>query len=441
MAQLKVKQISDFVSAVENHIADASVNAATSTAISSAVSGASSTLSAGLSAEVSRALSAEVVLADDILDARQYTSDEMLRAQEAEGVLSSAISAEVSERSIAISGVTSSLNTEISRASAAEANLSIALYDESVSRTNGDADTLSDAKVYSDVQKGRIDALLMDSTAALDTFKEIEDFIGQLETADIDGLITAIGTAEQNAKDYTDGREVAITSAFQDYGDTAEQNAKNYADGLAVNYDAAGSAADALSDAKVYTNGLAGNYDAAGSAATAEQNAKSYADGLATNYDAAGSATTAEQNAKSYADGLAVNYDAAGSADTAENNANSYTDGAISTVNGVTNALDGRLDTAESDIDSLEGRVNTLEGLDVTHQFGDFVNGTTFRVLTGIYTTVAPKVFINGLQVHELANGEGFELDNDGMTFNLTNLGYNIDAQDHIVVYGVQWGV
>ena len=369
MAQLKVKQISDFVSAVENHIADASVNAATSTAISSAVSGASSTLSAGLSAEVSRALSAEVVLADDILDARQYTSDEMLRAQEAEGVLSSAISAEVSERSIAISGVTSSLNTEISRASAAEANLSIALYDESVSRTNGDADTLSDAKVYSDVQKGRIDALLMDSTAALDTFKEIEDFIGQLETADIDGLITAIGTAEQNAKDYTDGREVAITSAFQDYGDTAEQNAKNYADGLAVNYDAAGSA------------------------------------------------------------------------DTAENNANSYTDGAISTVNGVTNALDGRLDTAESDIDSLEGRVNTLEGLDVTHQFGDFVNGTTFRVLTGIYTTVAPKVFINGLQVHELANGEGFELDNDGMTFNLTNLGYNIDAQDHIVVYGVQWGV
>ena len=63
------------------------------------------------------------------------------------------------------------------------------------------------------------------------------------------------------------------------------------------------------------------------------QSAKDYADGLAVNYDAAGSAASALQSAKDYADGLAVNYDAAGSAtnaaNTAETNAKNYTDSAI----------------------------------------------------------------------------------------------------------------
>lgn len=47
----------------------------------------------------------------------------------------------------------------------------------------------------------------------------------------------------------------------------ALQVAKDYADSLAVNYDAAGSAAKALVDAKAYADGLASNYDAKGSAA------------------------------------------------------------------------------------------------------------------------------------------------------------------------------
>ena len=70
--------------------------------------------------------------------------------------------------------------------------------------------------------------------------------------------------------------------------------------------EAAGAAAQALTDAKAYADGLAGNYDAKGAAATAESNskayAKEYADGLAGNYDAAGSAATAESNAKTYTD-------------------------------------------------------------------------------------------------------------------------------------------
>lgn len=49
--------------------------------------------------------------------------------------------------------------------------------------------------------------------------------------------------------------------------DAAIAAANLYADGLAKNYDASGSAAQALVDAKAYADGLASNYDAAGSAA------------------------------------------------------------------------------------------------------------------------------------------------------------------------------
>jgi hypothetical protein len=57
-----------------------------------------------------------------------------------------------------------------------------------------------------------------------------------------------------SANSYTDGRETAITTAYQSYADTAEADAKTYADGLAVNYDAAGSAATAEQNAKDYAD-------------------------------------------------------------------------------------------------------------------------------------------------------------------------------------------
>lgn len=106
----------------------------------------------------------------------------------------------------------------------------------------------------------------------------------------------------------------------------AQTAAENYADGLAVNYDAAGSAATAESNANSYTDGeiVTALSTAQGYANTAESNAISTASS-----DATSKANTAEQNAKDYADGLASNYDAAGSAATAESNANGYTDAAI----------------------------------------------------------------------------------------------------------------
>jgi hypothetical protein len=51
----------------------------------------------------------------------------------------------------------------------------------------------------------------------------------------VDGWYDASGsaaTAESNANSYTDGRETAITAAYESYADTAEADAKSYADSL-----------------------------------------------------------------------------------------------------------------------------------------------------------------------------------------------------------------
>lgn len=108
-----------------------------------------------------------------------------------------------------------------------------------------------------------------------------------IDTAATDAT-TKANAALEDAKDYTDARETAITSAYQSYADQAE--------------------ADAVSTAAS---------DATTKANNAEQNAKDYADDVAAD---------AEQNAKSYADSLAVNYDEAGSADQALVDAKAYTD-------------------------------------------------------------------------------------------------------------------
>jgi hypothetical protein len=167
--------------------------------------------------------------------------------------------------------------------------------------------------------------------------------------------------------------------ATQSYADTAEQDAKNYADGLASNYDAAGAAAQALSDAEDYTDTAVGNLVGAApellntlqelaaaldndpdtinslqsiaagkqdeltaganidiTGATISVTGLDAADisdfstaalaATSAAYDAAGAAASADTSARGYADGLAVNYDAAGAAATAEQNAKDYAD-------------------------------------------------------------------------------------------------------------------
>ena len=104
-----------------------------------------------------------------------------------------------------------------------------------------------------------------------------------IDRATVDAYYDAAGSAssaQTAANTYTDNRETAITTAYQNYADLAETDAKAYTDTRET----------AITTAYQ-------NY-----ADLAETDAKSYADSLATNYDPAGSASTAQSNAEDYAD-------------------------------------------------------------------------------------------------------------------------------------------
>ncbi len=82
------------------------------------------------------------------------------------------------------------------------------------------------------------------------------------ESTGLTGTVAAQGVRITSLEDKVGTTSVAdqiagaLTTA-QGYADSAEDNAKAYADSLADNYDAAGSAAQALTEAKAYTDELA----------------------------------------------------------------------------------------------------------------------------------------------------------------------------------------
>ena len=103
--------------------------------------------------------------------------------------VSDAVAAEASLRSSGDSTLTSSLNSEISRAQSAEGviagNLATEITDRaaaisSEASARSSADTTLDGKIT--VEKGRIDAILNLSTADKDSFKELVDLITSIDT-------------------------------------------------------------------------------------------------------------------------------------------------------------------------------------------------------------------------------------------------------------------
>ncbi len=269
-----------------------------------------------------------------------------------------------------------------------------------VANADGDFDTLKEIS----------DWILNDTTGAANMANDIAAL--KEEDSKIDGRLDELEALKHNHsnKDVLDG----ITDVKVAAWDAAEQNAKDYADGLAVNYDAAGAAADAqaaaeakaaelageaktyaetkASEAQVaaeaYADGLAVNYDAAGAAADAQAAAeakaaelageaktyaetkaseaqvaaKAYADGLAVNYDAAGAAADALIVAKGYADGLAVNYDAAGAAENALTSAKAHVSTELAKLSDVYDAKGSAADAqaaAEAKAAELAGEAKT----------------------------------------------------------------------------------
>jgi hypothetical protein len=398
MAQLKVKQIQDFVSAVGT-IHDATVGTAAGTAIAGALS-----------------------------DAKVYadSQDVVLKGQ---------------------------METY---ADTAEAD---ALSNAKVYADSQDAIVLQDAKDYSDIQKGRIDALLLNSAEALDTFVEISNFITSLETSDVAGLSTALSTAVSN--DAVHSTDIAANSTAIAANATAIANL-DFGMDLSLTTDALTNAIDNTNGTGVTLSGateeLAGlmtandfrklsgiedgadvtdsvNVKAAGALMGSEvTNLDAVKSFNPNDYDAAGSADAAETAANGYTDGFinalgtaAYNatgdFDLAGSAAAAETAANGYTDTEIAA-----------LDLA------LQGQIDALKGVNSDEVVATFVNKTSFSVAEAFDINGGHvAVFVNGLQVHELF-GEGGEAEgwrsDDGLVFTVQNLGYDLESDDHIIVSG-----
>jgi hypothetical protein len=127
-----------------------------------------------------------------------------------------------------------SVSSEFDVSVAGELSLDRTVVDAYYDAAGDAADALADANSYTD---GRETAITSAYQSYADTAAGNAEDAANTYT---DGRETAITTAYQNyadqaetdAKAYTDARETAITSAYQSYADTAEQDAKNYADDL-----------------------------------------------------------------------------------------------------------------------------------------------------------------------------------------------------------------
>jgi hypothetical protein len=179
-----------------------------------------------------------------------------------------------------------------------------------------ESDAVTTANAYADQ---KVADLVDSAPALLDTLNELAAAIGD-DANFATNLATSVGEKVAKSGDTMSGdlnmgsNKVTSLAAPTANGDAAN---KLYVD-------------NAQSAAESYADSLAVNYDAAGSAATAQSNAESFATNAANN---------AETNAEAYADSLAINYDAAGAAATAETNANNYTDNAIDAVESTINNL------------------------------------------------------------------------------------------------------
>jgi len=415
MAQLKVKQISDFVSAVEGKI-NGIVGTANVSAISVAKSEAISTANSADVVVLSSAKSyADQAEADAVATA---SADATTKADAAESkAISTAVSADV-----VLKGQLEGY------ADQAEAD---ALSNAKVYADSKDVLVLSEAKAHSDIQKGRIDALLLDSEETLDTFNEISNFITSLETGDVAGLSAALSTAVSNDAVHASGisaNSTAIANLDLDFsGD----------------FDALGSA-DAAYDAAVLESTRLGDlaYDRLGDAGKAESNANGYTDSLinalgTAAYNATGDFATAAQGLLADSALQDANaFDSAGSADAALVSAKAYADTAESDAIASSN---GYTDTEIAALDStLRGVIDGVAGTDKVEQIAFFNTPVEFAVTNRLSLDNNDiLVFVNGLQIHRAGEGiDGFTTA-DGQTFIVSGLGYDLEGDDHIVVVGV----
>jgi len=243
--------------------------------------------------------------------------------------VSDAVAAEASIRSSADSTLTSNLNSEISRATAAEgviaANLATEISDRAAAvsaeaSARSSADSVLDGKITT--EKNRVDAILSASQADKDSFAEIVTLINSVDT-----------TNDSAFAGYVTSNNAALAS---------ETSARQSADtALGLRIDGVETSATALTSR----------------VSAAEQDIVDLGTDIAAETSARQSAISSEQTARQSADTtLQSNIDSEAStratADTSLSNRITALEGA---------SADSRLDDLESDVADHETRISALE--------------------------------------------------------------------------------
>ena len=395
MAQLKVKQISDFVSAISN-VHNGVAGTQTASDISNAKSGA-----------ISSAYSADVVA---LSSAKAYADQSEVDA--INSAVSSAEAKDVARATVAATNLSNAVSTEKLRAEGAEGVNAAAISTEKLR-----------AETAEGLIDGRVTTLLAGKTDALDTFGEIRGFIEGLAEEDVT-TIAAISTAVANDIVHSTAIATSLSVAIandvlaQGYADDAQAAAEstaaqNAADALVIVNQANAAAADEAAQAAVIAEQEA--IEAAQAVISLAISVKTATEGYADTAEA-----DAIASAKFYSDGLATNYDASGSAAAA-----------LSAAKSDASAKDAVI------LSTLRDEIADLGAIDKLEQLAGGITAAGFRVVDAVSdANFDILVFVNGLQIHRSSETvDGFSTSN-GSDFIVSGLGYDLDAEDHVVVIG-----
>ena len=493
MAQLKIKQISDFISgvnAIHNGAAGTDTVSAISTAKSEAISQAvvngdiaydvngagAAAIAAAESKDVVRASTTATNLGTAVSNLESYADQAEVDAKSYADGLASDYDANGSAAAAQSAAIASAESKDVLRATTAVTNIATA-KSEAISQAVVNGDLAYDAKGAANAQKLRIDAIVEDAGEQFDTFLEIKTFVDELATADIVGLSSAISTAQSTAISAAESKDVLRATTAVTNIATAKSEAISQA---VVNgdlaYDAKGDAAAAQSAAiaSAESKDVVRATASQAYADQAEVDAKSYADGLASDAEIAAIASAESKDvvrataANLYADQAEVDAIAAAeSKDVVRATASqSYTDqAAADAAAAATAAAESKdavratasqsyTDQAEADaiaaagsytdtrevsiLSVLRGELSAVAGTDILEQVGVFASITSFRAATQLSLVNNDiLVFVNGLQIHKASEGVDGYATSDGQSFTVSGLGYDLESSDHIIVVGV----
>ena len=493
MAQLKIKQISDFISgvnAIHNGAAGTDTVSAISTAKSEAISQAvvngdiaydvngagAAAIAAAESKDVVRASTTATNLGTAVSNLESYADQAEVDAKSYADGLASDYDANGSAAAAQSAAISAAESKDVLRATTAVTNIATA-KSEAISQAVVNGDLAYDAKGAANAQKLRIDAIVEDAGEQFDTFLEIKTFVDELATADIVGLSSAISTAQSTAISAAESKDVLRATTAVTNIATAKSEAISQA---VVNgdlaYDAKGDAAAAQSAAiaSAESKDVVRATASQAYADQAEVDAKSYADGLASDAEIAAIASAESKDvvrataANLYADQAEVDAIAAAeSKDVVRATASqSYTDqAAADAAAAATAAAESKdavratasqsyTDQAEADaiaaagsytdtrevsiLSVLRGELSAVAGTDILEQVGVFASITSFRAATQLSLVNNDiLVFVNGLQIHKASEGVDGYATSDGQSFTVSGLGYDLESSDHIIVVGV----